>query len=459
MRKAWLYVEGRDSSKIKDRLTAALCPYLIDIDSEQMQHSDAAGIVVLDRLDDNGCAALHALTQSGRRHAVVICADQKASDAASAWRILQAGADDILYGEDMSELASAISARIIRWQSIDALLNSPLVQKNLVGGSQVWLALLRRVVEVAYFTQDTVLIIGETGTGKELIARLIHSLDTRKNKPDLIMLDCTTLTPDLAGSELFGHERGAFTGAIGPRKGAFALADQGSLFLDELGELGPEIQTKLLRVIHEGTYKSVGGNNWLSSSFRLISATNRELGKEVKRGRFRSDLYHRVASWVFHLPPLRDRQEDILPLAEHFLKKCCHDGDVIPSIDDSTKMYLRCRDYPGNIRQLEHLMLQIVHRHVGGGPLSIGDVPEHERPDDVHNIQNWRDSTFDSAVRRAMSMGADLKAISEHAKDTAIRLAVADVNGNLQKAAKNLGVTDRTLQLRKANAARVYQVD
>src|SRR5690606_31880967 len=136
----------------------------------------------------------------------------------------------------------------------------------------------------------------------------------------LVILDCSTIVPELAGSEFFGHERGAFTGALITREGAFALADGGTLFLDEIGELPLHLQVQLLRVIQEGTYKKVGSNTWKSTRFRLICATNRDLSEEVKKGRFRADLFYRIASWTFHLPPLRERKEDILPLALHFLK-------------------------------------------------------------------------------------------------------------------------------------------
>src|SRR6185295_226461 len=150
--------------------------------------------------------------------------------------------------------------------------------------------------------------------GKELLARVIHALDPRPDKGELVVLDCTTIVPELSGSEFFGHERGAYTGAVGPRDGAFALAHGGTLFLDEIGELPLALQAQLLRVVQEGTYKRVGGNAWHKASFRLVCATNRDLKEEVARGRFRGDLYHRLATNASRLPPLRDRVEDILVL-------------------------------------------------------------------------------------------------------------------------------------------------
>ena len=151
------------------------------------------------------------------------------------------------------------------------------------------------------------LSLGETGTGKELAARLIHTLDRRPRKGDLVVLDCATVVPQLAGSEFFGHERGAFTDAVAGRDGCFALANGGTLFLDEIGELPLTLQAELLRAIQERTFKRVGSNVWRSSVFRLVCASNRELLAEVGQSAFRMDLYYRVASVTITLPPLRDR--------------------------------------------------------------------------------------------------------------------------------------------------------
>src|SRR5262249_44123862 len=153
----------------------------------------------------------------------------------------------------------------------------------------------------------------------ELLARLIHELNAATKERSLVVVDCTTIVPELSGSEFFGHERGAFTGAVAARDGAFALADGGTLFLDEIGELPSHLQAQLLRVIEEGTYKRVGGNAWQRTNFRLVCATNRDLPRLVEAGKFRGDLYFRIASWVFRIPPLSERIEDILPLARHFL--------------------------------------------------------------------------------------------------------------------------------------------
>ena len=159
----------------------------------------------------------------------------------------------------------------------------------------------------ARYGRAPILILGETGTGKELAARVAHGLGSQHDG-NLVVVDGTTIVPTLLGSELFGHERGAFTGAVSVRTGACSAADQGSLFLDEVGELPLELQPELLRVVQEGTYKRVGGDRWLHSTFRLICATNRDLKRDVEGGRFRADLYHRIAAATVTMPPLRDRR-------------------------------------------------------------------------------------------------------------------------------------------------------
>ena len=183
---------------------------------------------------------------------------------------------------------------------------------------------MRELVEVGAFTNASVLIEGESGTGKELLAQLVHDLDLRRQKGDFVILDCAAITPELSGSEFFGHERGAFTGAVNARDGAFALANGGTLFLDEVGELPLTLQAQLLRVVQEHQFKRVGSNTWQRTEFRLVCATNRDLLAGVAEGRFRGDLYHRIAGWVCHVPPLRDRPEDILPLTTHFLSQLNH---------------------------------------------------------------------------------------------------------------------------------------
>jgi transcriptional regulator with GAF, ATPase, and Fis domain len=372
-------------------------------------------------------------------------------EQACAWQLLSAGATDLLSWNDTDEVAMAVAARLARWQQIDELLDSSVIKGSLVGKSPRWQSTLRQVVEVARFTPASALILGESGTGKELIARLFHSLDPRQDKGNLVVVDCTTIVPELSGSEFFGHERGAFTGAAGTRDGAFALARGGTVFLDEVGELPLPLQAQLLRAVQEQTFKRVGGNTWFKADFRLVCATNRDLQAAVHRGEFRHDLYHRIANWVFTLPPLRERTEDIVPLARHFVQQRFA-GKKAVELDATVEQCLLRRDYPGNIRELRQLVMRIMDRHVGNGAVTVGDLPPLERPTDVSGECDWRDDSFLRSIGLALSSGVGMKEIGRAAEDSAIQLALREAGGNLQCAATRLGVTDRALQLRRATA-------
>ena len=282
-------------------------------------------------------------------------------------------------------------------------MRSPAIRDELVGECPAWRSVVRQVVEMARFTDAPVLFSGESGTGKELVARAVHELDPRSDKGALVVLDCTTIVPSLSGSEFFGHERGAFTGADSPRDGAFALADGGTLFLDEVGELPLTLQAELLRVVQEGTYKRVGSNQWRETRFRLVCATNRDLLAEAAAERFRRDFYFRIAGWLIALPPLRERRGDILPLTRHFLRRLQPDPEP-PELDAPVRDFLLGREYPGNVRDLRHLVTRMRHRHVGPGPITLGDIPDDEREAPARD-RDWRDDGFERSVRTALERG------------------------------------------------------
>jgi transcriptional regulator with GAF, ATPase, and Fis domain len=397
------------------------------------------------------------VSRGGLNRVLGVATTGAALENGAAWELLRAGSSDVFAWNHAPDPIGEIRARLERWKAVDRLVDSPLVRHNLVGRSPTWISVLRQVVEVASFTDSPVLITGASGTGKELIARLIHSLDPRARKRELVILDCATVVRELAGSEFFGHERGAYTGASGPRDGAFALADGGTLFLDEVGELPLTLQAQLLRVVQERTYKRVGGNRWHTTEFRLVCATNRPLEEEVAEGRFRADLYYRIASVVCHLPPLRDRPGDVIPLYRHFFTEL-HPERPVPELDEPVRDHLLRRGYPGNVRDLKQLVARIGYRHVGPGPITVGDLPEDERPAGNAEGVGRHDAELDSSIRRALAVGAGLKAIGKLATDTAIRIALDDEDGNLQRAAQRLGVTDRALQMRRA-AGRLYGIE
>ncbi|GAB4274934.1 MAG: sigma-54-dependent Fis family transcriptional regulator [Candidatus Rifleibacteriota bacterium] len=224
---------------------------------------------------------------------------------------------------------------------------------NIVGSSHEIRMVLQQAAQVAP-TDATVLITGETGTGKELIARQIHRLSKRKSQP-LVTINCAALPPNLIESELFGHEKGAFTGAINRKIGRFELASGGTIFLDEIGELPLELQSKLLRVLQENTLERVGGTVSIKIDVRVIAATNRDLQSEVKKGKFREDLFYRLNVIPIYLPPLRERQNDVIEIAEAYIELFSESmGIKKPILDDVTKRQLLSYDWPGNIRELRN---------------------------------------------------------------------------------------------------------
>jgi transcriptional regulator with GAF, ATPase, and Fis domain len=364
--------------------------------------------------------------------------------------LLGAGADEVLAWSDAGP--GGVAALLARWREVDASLNSDLVRTNLIGESPAWRSFLRELVEAAGFSAAPILIRGETGTGKELAARLVHAIDARAPKGDLVVCDCTTIVPELVGSELFGHVRGSFTGSIGPRDGALALADGGTLFLDEIGELPLDLQGHLLRAVQEQTYKPVGGNEWRRSSFRLVCATNRDLLAEVERGRFRRDLYYRLAGAVCLAPPLRERPEDVVPLARHFLREFLRVPDA-PAISSALSAYLQAREYPGNVRDLRRLVQSIARKYLGVGAVTLGTVPPIERGTIEPSGRAWTGTPLDAWVGSALDAGVGLRDIGRAAEDTAIRLAVAR-SGSVRAAAEELGVTPRAIQMRQAQQRR-----
>ncbi len=220
-------------------------------------------------------------------------------------------------------------------------------------------AALRLATQVAP-SDATVLILGESGTGKELIARAIHEGSPRRDGP-FVKVDCTALPEGLLESELFGHEKGAFTDAAAEKPGRFELAHGGTLFLDEVGELPQSLQAKLLRVLQERAFERVGGTRTISVDVRILAATNRDLAKALKAGQFREDLYYRLNVVPVVIPPLRRRPEDILPLAAHFLQHFgVRYGKAIPGLSPEAAALLRRYAWPGNVRELEHVIERAV---------------------------------------------------------------------------------------------------
>ncbi|MBP1678721.1 MAG: sigma 54-dependent transcriptional regulator [Bacteroidetes bacterium] len=232
-------------------------------------------------------------------------------------------------------------------------------QGEIIGKSDALQYVLYRLERVAR-TDATVLLLGETGVGKELFARAIHRSSGRKDRP-LLKVDCAALAPSLIESELFGHERGAFTGAVAARKGRFEIAEGGTVFLDEVGELSPELQVKLLRVLEDGCVERVGASKPINVNVRIIAATNRDLDESIQEGRFRRDLFYRLNAFPLTIPPLRERQSDIPLLAEHFVRVfSARHSRPVTRITQATLNLLQEYSWPGNVRELENVIERAV---------------------------------------------------------------------------------------------------
>lgn len=245
--------------------------------------------------------------------------------------------------------------------------------ESIIGKSAEMQKIFEMVRRVAS-SKASVLITGESGVGKELIANAVHNLSPRKDKP-LIKVHCAALSESLLESELFGHEKGAFTGAVARKRGRFELAHGGSIFLDEIGEIDQNVQIKILRVLQDKRFERVGGEETVETDVRIIAATNRDLEKEIAEGRFREDLYYRLNVVHIHVPPLRDRKDDIPLMVSAFLKEFAKEnGKNITSIDSHARAALYKYDWPGNIRQLRNCMESAVVM-CAGDTLTLDDFP------------------------------------------------------------------------------------
>jgi two-component system response regulator AtoC len=295
-----------------------------------------------------------------------------------------------------------------------------------VARDPVSLAMLEQVERVAV-TDATVLLTGESGTGKEVLARLVHDRSRRAEGP-FVAVNCAALPEALLESEMFGHERGAFTGATTTRRGRFEMADGGSLFLDEVAELQPGLQAKLLRVLQDGRFERIGGSRTLDVDVRVIAATNRELEKEIGEGRFRSDLYHRLAVFPIHLAPLRDRRLDVLPLCEYLLGRIGEQmGRSALALDDRAREQVLEYGWPGNVRELANVLERAAI--LSGGPVLRAE-----------HLDLGRRSPS-AAGTAALPFDGTLRDMEREA----IRRALAASGGHRRRTAQQLGIGLRTL--------------
>jgi two-component system nitrogen regulation response regulator GlnG len=291
----------------------------------------------------------------------------------------------------------------------------------------------------------TVLITGESGTGKELVARALHRHSPRADKP-FIAINTAAMPKDLLESELFGHERGAFTGAQAMRRGRFEQAEGGTLFLDEIGDMPGELQTRLLRVLSDGTFYRVGGHQPLRSGARVIAATNQDLEARVRQGLFREDLYHRLNVIRLRLPSLRERREDIPLLARHFLAKSGRElGIESKRLSEEAMAYLSAQELPGNVRQLEN----ICHWLTVMSPsqmIEVGDFPPELRENSSSTEADWLAALASETERRLMRGETNLmETLSKGFEKTLIAKALARTAGRRIEAANLLGIGRNTI--------------
>ncbi len=364
----------------------------------------------------------------------------------SAVEAMRVGADDYLTKPvDLHELRKRVTTHLDKRRlqekvvELSQALDKRYGFESILGRAPAMEALFEQMRLVAP-TRSSVLIAGESGTGKELVANALHRTSPRRDER-FLALNCGAIPSDILESELFGHERGSFTGAIGRKIGKFELAHRGTLFLDEISELYPELQVKLLRVLEERSVMRVGGSEQIDVDFRLIAATNRELEKEVASGRFREDLYYRLKVVTLTMPPLRERREDIALLADHYLRQFCKEQGRSPKrLGSRARAALEAYGWPGNVRELKNAMesVAIFHR---GDEVDAADLPIEIRAAAVLSGASLLAATSPATEGQAAS-----PARMADVEREAILAALAKTGGRRAEAAKLLDIGLRTLQ-------------
>lgn len=340
--------------------------------------------------------------------------------------------------------------------------HSPELFRSLVGNSRA-IRRVRQMIEQVADSDATVLILGESGTGKEVVARNIHYHSSRRDKP-FVPINCGAIPAELLESELFGHEKGAFTGAISARQGRFEMAEGGTLFLDEIGDMSMHMQVKLLRILQERTFERVGSNKTITADVRIIAATHRNLEKAIEDGKFREDLYYRLNVFPIEMPPLRDRAEDIPMLINELITRLEHEKRGSVRLTQSAMIALSQYHWPGNVRELANVIERLVIMHPYG-VVDIHDLSDKYQPE-TGQLQDTVISadkviTVDPLdVPRLPRDGIDLKQHLTNLECNLIKQALEDADGIVAHAANRLRLRRTTLveKLRKYGLQRTDEV-
>ena len=357
----------------------------------------------------------------------------------SAVEAMRVGADDYLTKPvDLYELRSRVLKLIENWQLRDEVTNlREMLDERfgfdaIVGRSAAMEQLFQQMRQVAP-SRASVLILGESGTGKELVAKALHQASSRSQER-FLALNCGAIPNEILESELFGHERGSFTGAVSRKIGKFELAARGTLFLDEISELIPELQVKLLRVLEERQIMRVGGSRTIDVDFRLLAATNRNLEEAVEQGAFREDLYYRLKVVTLRIPPLRERLDDLPPLADHFLREfAAREGKPAMQLSGRALSCLARNRWQGNVRELRNVLETVAVFH-DGGTIEVGDLPEE--------IRQAAEAPAEAAGQTAFGEPRTMAEIERRA----ILQTLDRTGGKRAEAARVLGIGVRTLQ-------------
>jgi len=391
----------------------------VDVVLLDLRLPDMDGIEVLERLRDRNSAP-----------GVVVLTAHGTIDTAI--RAIRLGADDYLEKPcQIEKLEMAIQktyehVRLVRRQRVlEDGYAPPNVASGLVGTSPAFVKLLENVTRIAK-TDATTLVLGETGTGKEMIAKLLHAQSPRAEAP-FVVVDCAALHEELLQSEIFGHEKGAFTGALRQKHGLFEVAHAGTIFLDEVGDTSPDIQAKLLRVLETGRFRRLGGTEEIVVDVRVVAATNRNLAEAIARGQFREDLFYRLSTFMVQIPPLRERRDDVRVLAQHFVTQFNLRFSVSKRLSDAALDALAQHRWPGNVRELLHVLEQAValsdHDTVG-----LDDLPA---------------SVLMNREVSAMAAGGQVPTLRD-VERSHIFSVLDRVDGNRAQAARLLGINERS---------------